>query len=165
MATTPKQAAAPAPSLTPSHNPIHRARDLLAQGKPAEALDVLAAGHESGAAADNARAVCLLRLGRPEEAARLLVRLVLPGDTVLVPEGTPTVQQLNYATAQLMLGHIVAGRALLGQIVDVRHPAVARVRAGLRKWTRTLPLWRRFLLRIGIEPGRAMTFDFPPGDL
>lgn len=165
MATNSRHAAAPAPSARPSHTPIHRARELLAEGKPAEALDALAAGHESGAAADNARAVCLLRLGRPEEAARLLVRLVLPGDTVLVPEGTPTVQQVNYATAQLMLGHVVAGRALLGQIEDEHHPAVARVRAGLRKWTRALPLGRRFLLRIGIEPGQPVTFDFPPGDL
>ncbi|MCC6680192.1 MAG: hypothetical protein IT445_04735 [Phycisphaeraceae bacterium] len=140
-------------------------QQMMDQGRAAQALDMLNTAGNNSQAARNARGVCLLRLGKIEEAVRLFRDLVYPGNAIVIPRETPAVFRANHVTALLLSQEIINAGSLLDQIPQRDHPAVQRLRQAIRTWKRTLPLWRRMLLLIGICPQEPVTLDGAPGEL
>ena len=154
---------------TPAHPDatavLNRVRQMLDQGQAENALEVLNASGQNSLAIQNAKAVCLLRLGRLEGAVKIFRDLVFPSGAFSIPDDTPTLFRVNYVTALLLSDNLVVGLQLLREIPDKNHPAVVQLKAGVRQWKRSLPLWRRILLPIGLYPEKSFCLDFAPGHL
>jgi len=144
---------------------LDRVRALLGESRPAEALELLGRGAQRGPQADNARGVCLLRLGRYDEAVRIFRDLLFPAGAFTIPEDAPTAWRVNYVTSLLLSGNITVGLSVLAEVPDRRHPAVVKLRAGLRSWKRQLGWLRRVLLAVGVCPDRPVTLGDRPGEL
>jgi len=153
------------PSAVDTVAVLNRVRHMLDSAQIENALEVLVASGQNCPAIANAKGVCLLRLGKPEEAAKIFCKLVFPHDDFTIPEDVPTTFRINYATAWFLTGDFVAGSDLLKQISDHSHPAVQRLKTAVRQWKRSLPWWRRMLLPIGFYPDKPLRLDFLPGEL
>lgn len=152
-------------SLSPADLLLIRVQSLVSQ-KRYEAACALLINSPRDQRLHNARAVCLLRLGRAEQAVHLLRCLVLKPGGLLVRADIPTVYKTNFATALLLNDHPSGCSGLLNEVSDESNPAVIKLRLALKKWERGLNLWHRLWWRLGrIEPAnRPVTIDFEPGD-
>jgi hypothetical protein len=140
---------------------------LIGQKQYEKALGVLgpAAGQDQELA--NAMGVCLMRLGRIEEAVRLFRMLVLaPGCTWPRPN-LPNVYKTNFATALLLAGHPSGCVEILAEVRDERDAQVQRLRAAIRKWESELSFFQRLNWWVArVEPsGRPVPLEFEPGEL
>jgi len=139
-------------------------RQLLDQGRPQEALNLLKHLGQNAASSKNIQAVCLLRLGKIHEAISILSEITFQGN-ICIPPDTPVVFQTNFATAMLMANNKEAAISVVEHLDDKQHPAVSRIRNAIKTWGKSLNLFQRLLLRVGIYPGKAIPVDFVPGDL
>jgi hypothetical protein len=130
-----------------------------------KAIDLLnAAGRERQLL--NAKGVCLMRLGRFQDAMRLYYSLVLsPGCTWTRPD-VPLVYKTNYATALVLGGNLSGCLAILAELNAEQNPTVRRLRGAIKAWESRLTFWQKLNWRFGrIEPaGCAVTVDFEPGE-
>ena len=157
-------AAAPVVAAAGAH--LERAMREISAGKYQKAIDLLVnAGKEP--VCRNAVGVCLLRLGRYDDAIRVFREFVVnPGCTWLRSE-LPAAYKINFATALLLGGHPNGCLDVLAEVRDEQNPAVVRLRDALRQWQSTLPFLTRLSWSFGrIEPvGRPLTLYFLPGDV
>lgn len=144
---------------------LHRVRDLLDTGRAEQALDLLKGGGNRSKAAVNAYGVCLMRLGRIDEATAVFRKLVASGAGFSIDTDTPTVFQTNYGMALLLGKHVDGCVGVLNQIKDQAHPAVIKIRGAIEEWKRTLGSVRRFLALLLGLPDATVPTAFPPGDL
>ena len=140
-------------------------RELLDQGRVEDALQLINRRGQKSAAIENARGVCLLRLGKYQQALATFRDLVFPGGSFGIDPETPTVFQTNYVTALLTLNNVVVARSILDQIEDKHHPAAVRLRSAIGKWKKSLGPLRAMLLLVGAYPDTPVRLDFPPGDI
>jgi hypothetical protein len=150
---------------SPSDPVFERAMRYAQAGNIERALHLLDAGGRE-AHFRNARGVCLMRLGKFDDAIRVLRELALaPGCTWMRPE-LPVAYKTNFATALLLGGHAAGCLEILAEINDEQHPSVKRLRAAIRRWQASLSWWQWLNWKISrIEPsGRPATIDFPPGE-
>jgi hypothetical protein len=77
---------------------------LLDENHPQEALNLIDRSDQSSPSMKNTQGVCLLRLGRIEDAISVLREITFQG-YVCVPSETPVVYQTNFATAMLTASH------------------------------------------------------------
>jgi hypothetical protein len=120
---------------------LARVDRFLGDDRPEQALGVLPATNAPWAR--NARAVCLLRLGRAGQAIDALRDLVFnPSGFGVRPDAEP-VFQANYATALLLDGNTDGFFSILGGIRDRTHPAVARLDDAIRRWKAGMTFWQR----------------------
>ena len=114
----------------------------------------------------NALAVCLMRIGRLEEAIVVLRGIVLEPAGAWIRTDVPLIYQTNFATALLLGGQPNGCVELLGQITEQEHPAVKRLHEAVARWERTLSWWDYLNWKVGrINPRRvAVQLDFAPGD-
>lgn len=155
---TPQQQPAVAPNM-------QRAIQQIAAGKYQRALELLTPAQRDDRTR-NTRGVCLIRLGRIEDAIRLFRELVLQGGCTWTRPDLPTVYKTNFATALLLGGHSDGCMDILRDLKDENHPSVLRLQAAVKQWTKTLSWWQRLNWWLGkIAPSnRPVTLDFPPGD-
>ena len=144
---------------------LDRVREVLDRGQVAEALEFIQDSGQRSPGLENARGVCLLRLGRNDHAAALFRDLVFPSGSFSIPPETPTVFRVNYVLALLKVRNVMMARTILKEIPDQKHPAVAKVRAALDRWKKGLGLLRRLLLLVGVYPDAPVTLDAPIGEL
>jgi predicted Zn-dependent protease len=141
---------------------LTRVDALLRENRPREALAFLPAFGSPWVR--NARGVCLLRLGRPNEAIEALRDLVFgPGGLAVRPDADP-VFQANYATALLLGGNAEGFWGILGGIRDRSHPAVAELDEAVRRWRAGMTFWQRVASALGVG-GPRFAINFPPGHL
>ncbi len=141
---------------------LTRVDGFLRADHPREALALLPA--TGNLWVQNARGVCLLRLGRTSEAIKTLRDLVYgPGGLVARPDVDP-VFQANYATALLLDGNAEGFWGILGDIRDRSHPAVAELDEAVRQWKAGMTFWQRAASGLGIG-GPRFTLTIPPGHL
>jgi hypothetical protein len=136
---------------------------VLQEDRADEALQLLNESRSHSQAVANARAVCLLRLGRPKEALELLRPLVV--SSVALRTDAPLTLKIIFATALLLDGNISACESTLGDIRDEANPDVQQLRAALAKWRGGLSLWQRVWFLTGGEAPTPVKLDFPPGVL
>ena len=148
-------------SATIARDPV---RQLLDQGRPQEALNLLKHFGQNTASSKNTQGVCLLRLGKIHEAVTILSEITF-GSNICIPPETPVVFQTNFATAMLMANNKEAAISVVEHLDDKQHPAVARVKNAIKTWERSLNLFQRVLCKLGIFPDKAIAVDFVPGDL
>jgi tetratricopeptide (TPR) repeat protein len=154
------------------HRNLSRTDEILRKIEPC-----VAAGHYakavallSSVGADpqllNAKGVCLLRMGKYDEAVRLYKNLVLTPGCTWMRRDLPTVYKTNYATALLLSGRPGGSLEMLDEIGDEQNPTVRRLRSAIQHWEARLSLWQRLNWRFGrIAPSnRPLSIDFEAGD-
>lgn len=144
---------------------LDSARQMLDKGRAQDALDLLDSCGHSSRTIQNAKGVCMMRLGRHELAMKIFRDLVFPGGALAIPEETPTIFRINYATSLLLLDNVVTGLEMLGHIPDRQHPAVVRLSSAVRIWKRSLSWFARIGLLIGITPKKPFRMDSAPGEM
>ena len=142
---------------------LDEARQLIKEGKPQDALDLLSRHPEGGPEIMNMRGVCLLRTGKAAQALDLFRPLVFPGGFCL-DTSVPLIYLTNYATALLLVGNVMIARETIGQVPDQRHEAVLRLRGAMARWKSRLGFFRCILLPLGIYPATPVELDSPIGD-
>ena len=142
------------------------ARALIESGRFEVAMGQLRTG-KATPDRQNALGVCLLRLGRVEDAVRIYRGLVLKSGATWSRADTPISHRINFATALLMSGRICGGMEVLNEVHDEQNPAVKRLRDAIRKWEQDLTWWQKFNWRCGkFEPNnKPVELDFLPGEL
>ncbi|NLX55327.1 MAG: tetratricopeptide repeat protein [Planctomycetaceae bacterium] len=149
----------------PGQTVYDRALQHAATGNYQKALDLLRSAPRD-LRVQNAIGVCLIRLGRTEDAVRVFRDFVLgPGGFGIDPDA-PLIARVNYATSLLLEGRPVGCLDALAGVRGDKHPAVQRLQAVIKEWERSLSFWQRLNWRFGrIEPRDApVKFDFPPGE-
>lgn len=139
-------------------------RQLLDQNRPEDALNLINhVGHDS-ASMKNARGVCLLRLGKIEEAINVFREITFRG-YMCIPSDTPVLYQVNFATAMLMANHKEGTIDIVNRLDERQYPAAGKIRSAIKKWEKSLGLLQWLLYKAGIYPSKAIPIDFAPGDL
>ena len=141
---------------------LDKARTLLDAGEPQRALEVLSK-LDRAPWVENARGVCLMRLGHAEKAVPIYRMLLLSGGVTL-REDAPETFKANFATALMLSGNIDGGLAVLGELGKSTNPAVARLRQTVAQWRKSLNPARRLLSLLGVSPQKPMVLDYPPGE-
>ena len=115
----------------------------------------------------NAVGVCLLRLGRAEEAVKLYRELLLFPSTLVLRDDLPLHYSTNFATALLLYGQVTVCLRMLSQIGNDDDPTVRQLQAAIARWERSLSYWARLGWRWGaVDPSDGpVPIDFMPGQL
>jgi hypothetical protein len=153
-------------AMTPRTNSIlDQVHDLIGKNHYRDAIDLINRSGQHSAPMENARGVCLLRMGEIEKAGKVFHGLVFPTGSICADPNCPVTYHTNFVTAMFLSGNHVAGLGVLGQIRDRRHPSVARLQAALKTWKKGLGLLQRLGCAVNAYPQKPVTVDFPPGDL
>lgn len=137
----------------------------ITAGNYPKALDLLRAAPHTPSNR-NALGVCLLRMGRIEEALRVYRNFVLAPGCTWMRHDLPTVYKTNFATALLLAGHPNGCLELLAEIHDQSQPAVERLLAVIARWEAGLAFWQRLAWKLGrFEPDNCrVSLEFTPGE-
>ena len=155
-----------AKSESPSNSVIDQVKNLLNDNRPDEAMKMLSRSRDTSTAIQNARAVCLMRLGQAEDALRILNSLVFPHGGITINPDAPLQVKINYATALLMSGNLAGCLSALGELRDETHPSVERLRQAIAGWRKSQSWWRRFSMAVGMHPFDVkIPLAFPPGEM
>lgn len=138
---------------------------LLTEGHAQEALSLVNRHNEKSDPWQNARGVCLLRLGQFEQAIKVFQRIVFPGESPCVPQDMPALYRANFATAMLLADRADGAIAIIEHLEDDGHPYVRAVRQAAQRWKQGLSLMQKLGLWVGWYPKRHIVLDFPPGDV
>ncbi|MCE5277051.1 MAG: hypothetical protein ABFD92_08210 [Planctomycetaceae bacterium] len=137
---------------------------LLDQSRCEDALNLISHCGINSIRLANARGVCLLRIGRVEQALAIFRDLVYPRGAFSIPDGTPAEFQANYVSALLAAGNITIAKSLLGQIDQQGHPSIVKIKDAMARWRKSVGLVARAKLLLG-GPLTKPVLDYAPGDL
>lgn len=114
----------------------------------------------------NAKAVCLLRLGRFEEAGRVLADLILQQGSLVLKPGLPVAYLLNFATSLFLTRDVDEALRFITEAgyVGYRDPRLIEFGLAIRAWKRALP-WRAKLKWIWSGRAPSPTSPNPVGYL
>lgn len=142
-----------------------KVEQLLEEGQPEKALDLIARAKVSSPWTTSALGVCQLRLGNAKVAVDVFRGLVLGAGGIILRNDVPAAFKTNYATALLLADNMGGCLSVLAQVKEEEHPAVGRLRSAIRHWKEGLTLWQKISWYLGAQPDRPVMLDFPPGDL
>ena len=143
---------------------IIRAVGYANAGQFEQAIRHLTASHLNNDSIRNARGVCLMRMGKSDDAVRLFRSLVLmPGCTWMMPD-TPVIYRTNFATSLLITGRRAGCLSCLLEMAERDHPSVVRLRTAISEWEHRLTWWQWLSWKLGLEPKLPVSMSFPPGD-
>jgi hypothetical protein len=146
---------------------IERVKNLLNDGKTQAAFELITKSKQENAEMENARAVCLMRLRKFQEAVSVLVPVVFPGRAVGVPSGTPVIYIANLAISMLKVNNITGALSLDRQIdpKDRSHPAAIKLDQTIKTWKQSLSFFEKITLAWGSAPSNPVVIENPVGDL
>ncbi|MCB9871916.1 MAG: hypothetical protein H6837_18835 [Planctomycetes bacterium] len=147
---------------------LQHVAQLLEQDNPEQALQLLDRAAAGDSYLDNARGVCLMRMGRIKDAVFVFRRLAMRGEYAVDLRASPELIT-NFATA-LLLDHNLGGcRGLLFELEQERgvrnHPAANRLNACIERYRAKLGFWQRLWFSAREDYVHEVAIDFPPGDL
>ncbi len=145
---------------------LERVRQLLDDGKPDKAVEILRRAGSDSPVVRNAYAVCLMRMGETEKAVTVYRRLLLPDDGVVLRHDAPVLFKTNFAIALLLENNVAGCIDILNDMKDERSPGVQRLRDAVARWRKSVG-WFRWLAvtRFGMSVTRPVTLDFAPGEI
>jgi hypothetical protein len=144
---------------------LAKVQKLLDEGRPGDALDLIARAKVHSPWATNALGVCQLRLGNAAVALDVFRGLVLTSGGLVLRPDVPTVFKTNYAAALLATQNVSGCLGVLIEVRDDNNPAVQKLREAIRRWKSGLTFWQKVSWHLGGEPARPVVVDFPLGDL
>ncbi len=148
-----------ATKTTKAPTPLQHIRELLDHDRPNEALNFITRSGSDSPEMENARGVCLLRLGRVDEAIAVL-RDVTYQDLPVVPHDAPALFQVNFAIAMLRANHDKGAALMISdRLKGSEHPEAARLKAAVRQWKESLGPLGRFRCRLGLYPAKPVPLD------
>jgi hypothetical protein len=156
----------PSQSLAGQVDPVfERAMRFVQAGNLERAFHLLDAGGRD-THLRNARGVCLMRLGKHEDAARVLRELVLGPGCTWMRSDLPVAYKTNFATALFLSDHAAGCLEILAEINDEQHPSVQRLRGAIKKWQSTMSFWQWLNWKVSrIAPdSHPATIDYPSGE-
>lgn len=142
---------------------LQHIRELLDNDRPDEALKYITRSGNDSPEMENARGVCLLRLGQFDEALAVLRDVTfqgLPG----IPSDTPALFQTNLAVATLRANHD-KGMALIiaDRLQGSEHPEAAKLKDAVRQWKQSIGLLGRLCCHVGLYPATPVPLDEQAG--
>jgi hypothetical protein len=143
---------------------IENIRELLNQNQPAEALKFIDRTGQQSPAMENAKGVCLMRIGRIEEAVTALRDIVFQGH-ICIPSDSPVLYKINFATAMILSNHKDAALPIINQIDEKEYPYAAKLKEAVRQWAKNLSLSEKCRYHLGLYPKKPITLDFQPGEI
>jgi hypothetical protein len=143
---------------------LSEAITLADAGNPEGALKLLKSDGRTNDVMANARTVCLMRLGRGEDARKTLRSVVMSSGCTWMKPDVPVIYRANFCMALLLSGHPQGCRSVLTDMKEQDHLSVQRVWHALEDWKRSLTFWHRLQWRLGIEPDVQFVPDFVPSD-
>ncbi|MBN1125497.1 MAG: tetratricopeptide repeat protein [Sedimentisphaerales bacterium] len=153
------------PGAAKGHFTLNHIRDLLKEGRVKDALDLINRHQESSDDWQNARGVCLLRLGLYKEALEVLRPIVFPDNSICMPEGVPALYRVNFATAMLLMHYMDGAMLIIKHFDQNGHPYVKQLHEAVTKWRQSLTSLQKMGLILGFWPKKAIQMDFPLGDI
>ncbi|MDD5458448.1 MAG: hypothetical protein PHF37_03550 [Phycisphaerae bacterium] len=151
-------------SSTKSQSSIAHIRQLLNDGRPHDALKFINHLGLKSPIMENARAVCLMRMGKPEQAISVLRDIVFRG-YVCMPSDTPALYQANFAVAMLMVNQKDGAIPILTKLNVSECPQVAKLKDAVSEWMQSLNIFQKLLCRIGYYPAKKIKIEFPLGEI
>ena len=152
---------------TPVVNPaILQAYSLIQKKDYVGAANMLgSAGHDTQVR--NVLGVCLMRLGRIDEAVKIYRSFVLQPGTVYERANVSGAAKRNFATALLLKGLPSGAVTVLDDMHDPEHPMAVRLYSALKRWEKSLSWFRWLDWKINaIHPANCnVPIDFEPGEL
>lgn len=144
---------------------LEQVKQLVEENNIKNALSMLNCMNHKSVWCQNARAVCLMRLEKYEEAVKILTPLVFPGGGVLIGLGVPDKVKLNLAEAMLLTGN-VAGAASLIESVKEDCIQLIKLEQTIKRWKKTLPFFSRLEVWCGMLPyDSTVEVDAPHGEI
>lgn len=139
--------------------------ECLTAGDPAAALALIGQRPTGERYVENARGVCLLRLGRASEAVDLYRELLVDRDSLILDLEAPPAFLVNFATALLLSGNIDGCRSTLEELKRDADPDVIALRAAMAKWRSDQGWWAKMKFALSGTVAKPVVLDFPPGAL
>lgn len=149
---------------TKSPTAVEHIRELLNQDHPNDALKFIEHLGQKTPLMENARGVCLMRLGKIEEAVSVLRDAAFQG-YICMPSDTPVLYQINFATAMLLSKHNDSAFDILNKLDEKIHPEILKLKEAIRRWVKSLNFIEKCCYCIGLYPNKPVTIDFPPGEI
>lgn len=149
---------------TPAMEPTVRekVKELLQAGQPQKALGMIKNTDWLTEEPVNAKVVCLLRLGRPNEVLPLLRPYVVTNQNLLIKSSSAL--KVNFATALLLDGNVSGCLHILDEMHDEDNPTVQQLQTGIKQWRKGLLFRQVLLLYCSDRPKSPVKLDFqPPG--
>lgn len=143
---------------------IEQIQKMLDSGKPREAMEYLDRLDSNNHLIQNARGVCLMRLGQADAAIQILRDLAFQGQ-ICIPSDTPPLFAANYATALLMKGYNQEALEILAALKPAQHPYIAALYDAVAEWKRGLTLFQKLCCRLKLYPKKPISLAVPPGGL
>jgi hypothetical protein len=138
---------------------LQHIRELLDHDRPGEALKFITHSDNGSPEMENARGVCLLRLGKFDEAIAVLQKVTHQGLPTM-PDHVPALFQANFAVAMLRANRDKGGAlAISGRLQANEHPEVAKLKAAVRQWEESLGPLGRLRCRLGLYPAKPVPLD------
>ncbi len=154
--------------MTTTHKPLStldQVRPLIDQGDFRKALDVLERTRDLSPGAENARAVCLMRLGHPDAAVSIFQRLLLHGG-VTIRDDASDLHIINFATALFLTQNPRGALDALDELHQPDAPAALQLRTAITRWRKSLNILQRLaFIAYGTAPNKPVLLDFPPGQM
>ncbi len=139
--------------------PLQHIRELLDHDRPGEALNFIIHSGNDSPEMENARGVCLLRLGRFDEAIAVLGDVTFQGLPV-IPYDAPALFQANFAVAMLRANRNKGGALeIADRLQGNEHPEAAKLKVAVRKWKESIGPLGRLRCRLGLYPAKPVPLD------
>jgi hypothetical protein len=138
---------------------------LLEADRPEKAMELIDRSNVRSSWETNALGVCLLRLGRAQQAVELYRGLVLASGGLVLRADVPTVYKANYAQALLASDNEAGFLSVLASLQGDEHPAARRLAESFERWRRGLPFWQWVRWCLGGHPARPLAPEPPLGEL
>lgn len=139
---------------------LQHIRELLDQDRPDEALNIVTRSGDDSPEMNNARGVCLLRLGRLDEAVKVLQDITCQGVAAGMSHHAPSLFQVNFAIAMLRANREKGGALLISDWLNGNeHPEAARLKAAVRQWKKSIGPLGRLRCRLGAYPATPVPLD------
>ena len=138
---------------------LQHIRELLDHDRPNEALDFITHSGNDSPEMQNARGVCLLRLGRLDEAVSVLQDVTCQG-LAGMSHHAPALFQVNFAVAMLRANREKGGALLISDRLNGNeHPEAAKLKGAVRQWKKSIGLLGRLRCRLGAYPAKPVPLD------